>query len=238
MTSNRRGQAQSALRAVEGRHEAIQKIEKDMIELAQLFQDMEAAVVQQEPAVEIIDQKAEDTQMNISKGNEQLDQAVVKARSARRKKWICLGISSEYTPIPPIQCFFHNSIQNTYEHKSSSSWSLRPSSSWCSNSPPTSSNEHLHTEVTGLTAFSSHRPYYRCCHRYRIRHHTKQLKERDMISSPVRNRTPQACHAPTSFPLSVFSAGPRAIHQIPLAVFSSLAATETISCQRGKRDDH
>ena len=96
MTSNRRGQAQSALSAVQGRHEAIQKIERQMIELAQLFQDMEAAVVQQEAAVEIIDQKAEDTHMNISKGNEQLDQAVVKAAAARRKKWICLGICGMY----------------------------------------------------------------------------------------------------------------------------------------------
>lgn len=95
MQSNRRGQAQSALRAVQGRHEAIQKIERQMIELAQLFQDMEAAVVQQEPAVENIDQKAEDTVTNLGKGNEQLDQAVDKARAARRKKWICLGIFSE-----------------------------------------------------------------------------------------------------------------------------------------------
>ena len=94
MTSNRRGQAQSALRAVQGRHEAIQKIERQMIELAQLFQDMEAAVVQQEPAVENIDTKAEDTVQNLGKGNQQLDQAVDKARAARRKKWICLGIFS------------------------------------------------------------------------------------------------------------------------------------------------
>ncbi len=67
-----------------------------MIELAQLFQDMEAAVVQQEPAIENIDTKAEDTVVNMNKGNEQLDQAVVKARSARRKKWICLGIFSKF----------------------------------------------------------------------------------------------------------------------------------------------
>ena len=106
-TGNRQGQAQSALQAVEGRHQAIHKIEQQMIELAQLFQDMEAAVVQQEPAVEIIDQKAEDTQMNIGKGNEQLDQAVVKARSARRKKWICLGICSKHLSIYPVLTTFH-----------------------------------------------------------------------------------------------------------------------------------
>ena len=66
-----------------------------MIELAQLFQDMEAAVVQQEPAIEHIDNKAEDTVVHLDKGNEQLNQAVDKARSARRKKWICLGIVGE-----------------------------------------------------------------------------------------------------------------------------------------------
>ena len=99
MSSNRRGQAQSALRAVQGRHEAIQKIEKQMIELAQLFQDMEAAVIEQEPAVMDIEQKGEETAVNVTKGNEQLDDAVKKARSARRKKWICLGIvGAFYTP--------------------------------------------------------------------------------------------------------------------------------------------
>ena len=92
MSSNRRGQAQSALRAVQGRHEAIQKIERQMIELAQLFQDMEAAVIEQEAAVEKIDEQGEETRVNLHKGNEQLDQAVDKARAARKKKWICLGI--------------------------------------------------------------------------------------------------------------------------------------------------
>lgn len=99
MQSNRRGQAQSALRAVQGRHEAIQKIERQMIELAQLFQDMEAAVVQQEPAVENIETKAEDTVTNLDQGNIQLDKAVDKARAARKKKWICLGIFGEYAPL-------------------------------------------------------------------------------------------------------------------------------------------
>ena len=93
--SNRRGQSQSALRAVQGRHEAIQKIEQQMIELAQLFQDMEAAVVQQEDPIRDIEIKGEDTVVNLNKGNENLDSAVVKARAARKKKWICLGIFSE-----------------------------------------------------------------------------------------------------------------------------------------------
>ncbi|KAL8868368.1 MAG: hypothetical protein Q9174_005039, partial [Haloplaca sp. 1 TL-2023] len=64
MQSNRRGQAQSALRAVQGRHEAIQKIERQMIELAQLFQDVDAAIVEQEAPVQQIEKQAEQTHEN------------------------------------------------------------------------------------------------------------------------------------------------------------------------------
>ncbi|MCJ1466886.1 Plasma membrane t-SNARE, secretory vesicle fusion [Pseudocyphellaria aurata] len=92
LQSNRRGQSQSALRAVQGRHEAIQKIERQMIELAQLFQDVEAAVVQQEPAVEEIETKAGMVNDNVGKANVEIDGAITKARSRNRKKWICLGL--------------------------------------------------------------------------------------------------------------------------------------------------
>lgn len=74
-----------------------------MIELAQLFQDMEAAVVTQEPAIENIEDKTENTVVNLNQGNKHLDGAVVKARSARRKKWICFWIVGRSTySVPPI----------------------------------------------------------------------------------------------------------------------------------------
>jgi SNARE domain len=63
-----------------------------MTELAQLFQDLETLVVQQEPAVTQIEQKGEEVTENVGKGNAELDGAIDKARAARRKKWICLGI--------------------------------------------------------------------------------------------------------------------------------------------------
>ncbi|KAL8687912.1 MAG: hypothetical protein Q9218_006041 [Villophora microphyllina] len=92
MQSNRRGQAQSALRAVQGRHEAIQKIERQMIELAQLFQDVDAAIVEQEAPVMQIEKQAETTHENIQGGNKHLDGAIVKAKAINRKKWICFWI--------------------------------------------------------------------------------------------------------------------------------------------------
>ena len=81
---------------MQGRHEAIQKIERQVIELAQLFEDMNVLVVQQEPVVAQINERVENVQQNVTQGNTQLDGAIKKARAARRKKWYCLGIVCEY----------------------------------------------------------------------------------------------------------------------------------------------
>lgn len=92
LNSDRRGQAQSTLRNVQQRHDAIQQIERTMIELQQLFQDLDAIVVQQEPLVQNVEQKAEETHTHLAAGNEHVGKAVNSARAARKKKWICLGI--------------------------------------------------------------------------------------------------------------------------------------------------
>lgn len=95
INSDRRGQAQSVAQNVRSRHQNIQKIEQDMMILAQLFQDLEALVVQQEPAVTNIEQKGEEVNDHVQGANTELDGAVKKARAARRKKWYCLGICGE-----------------------------------------------------------------------------------------------------------------------------------------------
>ncbi|KAK3057835.1 hypothetical protein LTR09_000910 [Extremus antarcticus] len=92
LNSDRRGQAQSTMRNVQQRHDAIQQIERTMMELQQLFQDLDAIVVQQEPLVQNIEQKVEDTHTNLVAGNTEVGKAVNSARAARKKKWICLGI--------------------------------------------------------------------------------------------------------------------------------------------------
>lgn len=92
LSANRSGQAQSTLRNVQQRHDAIQQIERTMIELAQLFQDLDAIVVQQEPLIARIEEKAEETNTHMVSANEHLGVATEKARSARRKKWWCLLI--------------------------------------------------------------------------------------------------------------------------------------------------
>ena len=97
LQSDRRGQSRAALSAVENRHAAIQKIESQMIELAELFQDMEALVVQQEAAVTNIEMKGEEVVENMDKGTQEIGVAVKSARNARKWKWYCLGITSMYS---------------------------------------------------------------------------------------------------------------------------------------------
>ncbi|KAI0396493.1 t-SNARE [Xylariaceae sp. FL0594] len=90
--SSRRGQAMSVRNAVRDRHAQLQQIERQMIELAQLFQDMDTLVMQQDAAVTDIENKADDVVMNLDKGNVEIGTAVNTARATRKKKWICLGI--------------------------------------------------------------------------------------------------------------------------------------------------
>ncbi|KFY95792.1 hypothetical protein V500_02654 [Pseudogymnoascus sp. VKM F-4518 (FW-2643)] len=92
LQSDRRGQSRQALSSVQNRHAAIQKIESQMMELAQLFQYMEALVVQQEDSVTMIEQKGEEVQENLDKGTEQINLGIKSARARNRKKWYCLGI--------------------------------------------------------------------------------------------------------------------------------------------------
>ncbi|OBT71174.1 hypothetical protein VF21_10092 [Pseudogymnoascus sp. 05NY08] len=92
LQSDRRGQLRQALSSVQNRHAAIQKIESQMMELAQLFQDMEALVVQQEDAVALTEQNGEQVQDNLGKGTEQINLGIKSARARNRKKWYCLGI--------------------------------------------------------------------------------------------------------------------------------------------------
>lgn len=61
-----------------------------MIELAQLFQDLDQIVQQQEPMVAHIEAKGEEIHENVVQANTEISGAIDKARSRNRKKWWCL----------------------------------------------------------------------------------------------------------------------------------------------------
>jgi len=118
---------------VQARHTEIQRIEKTIIELADLFTQMEQLVLEQEAMVENIDQRGEEVTTNVVKAQEEIGVAVEKARSRRRKKWWCLLILRKYilfyivfralfpnrfqmtmAPRPPF--FYHGTLEDSCHH--------------------------------------------------------------------------------------------------------------------------
>ncbi|EJD36266.1 t-SNARE [Auricularia subglabra TFB-10046 SS5] len=93
MNSNRYGESRAAYRDVQERQEDIKKIEKTLTELAQLFQEMSVLVEQQDEPLDAIRGDAEDTDKLVRMGYQDTEKAVVSARGARKKRWICLGIT-------------------------------------------------------------------------------------------------------------------------------------------------
>lgn len=119
LNADRRGQAQSTLRNVQQRHDAIQQIERTMMELQQLFQDLDALVVEQEIPIQNIEQKAEETNTHLEQGTIHVGKAVDSARAARKKKWICLGICGAYwtTTLPALHLILTFSPSRSYHHR-------------------------------------------------------------------------------------------------------------------------
>jgi len=92
MNSNRYGEARSAYREVQERHEDIKRIEKTLTELAQLFNDMSVLVEQQEEQINVIETTAGTVEKDTEAGLGYTEKAVVSARAARKKRWICFAL--------------------------------------------------------------------------------------------------------------------------------------------------
>lgn len=92
LSSNRSASANSVATAVRERQADIQRIERTILELAELFEQMNEQVVLSEPVVEAIEDLTSKVDTDLEGANIQLKQAVKSGYSARRKKFWCLGI--------------------------------------------------------------------------------------------------------------------------------------------------
>lgn len=92
MSSARSSNAQSTLGAVKARHADIQRIERTLLELVELFEDMAREVEAAEPVVAKVEEHVENVHQDLMKGNTELVVAKKHAWNTRRNKWICLGI--------------------------------------------------------------------------------------------------------------------------------------------------
>ncbi|KAJ4409269.1 hypothetical protein N0V91_002625 [Didymella pomorum] len=92
LKSNRSGQASSVLGAVRARHNDIQRIEKTMVELATLFQQLNEQVVYQEEQTVQVENQTIQVNEDAKHANTQLDQGIKSARRARKLKWWTLFV--------------------------------------------------------------------------------------------------------------------------------------------------
>jgi len=88
-STTRYGESRVAYREVQERHEDIRKIERTLAELAQMFNDMDVLVTQQDDTINAIEISATQVQKDTEAGLGQTEKAVEHARSARRKRWYC-----------------------------------------------------------------------------------------------------------------------------------------------------
>ncbi|KAK8248577.1 t-SNARE [Phyllosticta capitalensis] len=88
LKSNRSGQANSVLGAVRARHNDIQNIEKTMVELAELFNQLNEAVVLQDSQITQTEQKTETVLEEGKQANVQLDKGIDHIRRRNRlRRW-------------------------------------------------------------------------------------------------------------------------------------------------------
>ena len=92
LNSNRQGEASGALREVQERNTDIQRIERTIMELAALFQEMSILVEQQDEQLNVIKDHAHHTEQEVHAGRQQTDKAVNAARRARKRRWICFWL--------------------------------------------------------------------------------------------------------------------------------------------------
>jgi len=92
LKSNRSATASTVLGAVRARHNDIQKIERTMIELNQLMEDMATAVILQEEPIQQTEQQAQTVYKDTEAGNKELVTATKSAKRARKLKWWCFAI--------------------------------------------------------------------------------------------------------------------------------------------------
>jgi len=87
--SQRSADARGVLNDVQNRHEDIKKIERTLVELFQLFQDMAVMVEEQDEQIIHIEQKAEEVVRDMEVGHNEITKAIVSAKGARKKRKIC-----------------------------------------------------------------------------------------------------------------------------------------------------
>ncbi|KAK8664776.1 hypothetical protein V6N13_084552 [Hibiscus sabdariffa] len=85
-----RGQIMDTISEIQERHDAVKEIEKNLIELHQIFLDMAALVESQGQQLNDIERNVAQASSFVRRGTEQLEEAREEQKSSR--KWMCMAI--------------------------------------------------------------------------------------------------------------------------------------------------
>jgi len=89
--STRYGEAKNVLMAVQERHEDVKRIEKTILELNSLFQEMAIAVEQQGELINSIEHSVTNAALYTEEATVHLDKAIEYRKSSRRKLYMLMG---------------------------------------------------------------------------------------------------------------------------------------------------
>lgn len=81
------------LGAVRARHNELQKIERNLTDLAAMFADLAQIVEAQEAVIEHTEENADRTQDHVKQGITQIEKATWSARNRNKLKWYCLLVT-------------------------------------------------------------------------------------------------------------------------------------------------
>ena len=83
------------LDSLTNRHSELQQLSKSIAEVSALMATLETMVSSQNDVIEDIYHHAEETRVDVEKGRMEMDEAVRKARSWRRKRWcVCIFLTT------------------------------------------------------------------------------------------------------------------------------------------------
>jgi syntaxin 1B/2/3 len=91
LESTRSQRAKLALQQVEERHKEVERLGQSIVQVNQLFLDLQRMVDQQGETLDRIEDNVNSAAVQLEQGNTHLEKAVDSARAARRKRW-CLFI--------------------------------------------------------------------------------------------------------------------------------------------------
>jgi len=86
-----RGQVLETIKEIQERHDAVKDIEKNLIELHQIFMDMATLVEAQGEQLNDIEQHVNRATSYVARGTTQLK--VAKDHQRNTRKWMCIGIA-------------------------------------------------------------------------------------------------------------------------------------------------